>query len=77
MSQVQHGTFTDHCALRIIDAMPQDVDRIVVPMPRQLVERIDDFRFSRRLPSRAEAIRQLIEAGLKSFGQTKESKPKL
>jgi metal-responsive CopG/Arc/MetJ family transcriptional regulator len=42
------------------------VDRIVTPMPRQLVERIDDFRFSRRLASRAEAIRQLIEGGLKN-----------
>jgi metal-responsive CopG/Arc/MetJ family transcriptional regulator len=41
-------------------------DRIVTPMPRQLVERIDDFRFSHRLRSRAEAIRQLIEAGLKN-----------
>lgn len=52
-------------------------DRIVTPMPRQLVERIDDFRFSRRLHSRAEAIRQLIEAGLKNPpSQAKEPKLK-
>ena len=29
-----------------------------------LLERIDDFRFSFRLPSRSHAIRYLIEAGL-------------
>jgi hypothetical protein len=54
--------------------MPNPGERIVTPMPRKLVERIDEFRWSRRLPSRAEAIRQLIEAGLK--GQTKEPKIK-
>jgi hypothetical protein len=31
-----------------------------------LIEQIDDFRFERRLLSRAEAIRQLIKAGLKA-----------
>jgi hypothetical protein len=35
-----------------------------ISLPRSLVERIDDFRFERQLSSRAEAIRQLIEAGL-------------
>ena len=35
-----------------------------ISLPRSLVEQIDDFRFERRLSSRAEAIRQLIEAGL-------------
>jgi metal-responsive CopG/Arc/MetJ family transcriptional regulator len=46
----------------------QDVERIFTRMPRKLVERIDDFRFSRRIPSRAEAIRRLIEDGLKANG---------
>jgi metal-responsive CopG/Arc/MetJ family transcriptional regulator len=35
-----------------------------ISLPRRLVDRIDDFRFERRLSSRAEAIRQLIEVGL-------------
>jgi metal-responsive CopG/Arc/MetJ family transcriptional regulator len=48
-------------------------ERIPVPMPKKLVERIDDFRFAHRLPSRAEAIRQLIEAGLR---HGKEPKPR-
>jgi metal-responsive CopG/Arc/MetJ family transcriptional regulator len=46
----------------------QDVERIFTRMPGRLVERIDDFRFSRRIPSRAEAIRRLIEDGLKANG---------
>jgi metal-responsive CopG/Arc/MetJ family transcriptional regulator len=54
--------------LRRVMAKPpsQTVDRIVAPMRRELVERIDDFRFARRIPSRAEAIRRLIEAGLEA-----------
>ena len=53
---------------RIISAMiaqsDRGTERVVTLMRRQLIERIDDFRFTHRLPSRAEAIRQLIEAGL-------------
>ena len=33
-------------------------------MDPKLVERIEDYRYARRIPSRAEAIRQLIDAGL-------------
>jgi metal-responsive CopG/Arc/MetJ family transcriptional regulator len=33
--------------------------------------RIDNFRFERRLSSRAEGIRQLIEAGLQRDKETK------
>jgi metal-responsive CopG/Arc/MetJ family transcriptional regulator len=33
-------------------------------MPKSLVKAVDDFRFSNRMPSRAEAIRRLIELGL-------------
>jgi metal-responsive CopG/Arc/MetJ family transcriptional regulator len=52
-----------------------DVDRVVTPMPRKLIERIDEFRWSRRLPSRAAAIRQLIEAGLKNQAKDVKIKP--
>ena len=41
-------------------------ERIAIPMPAELLKRIDDFRWANRLPSRAEAIRQLIEAGLQA-----------
>jgi hypothetical protein len=43
--------------------------RIITPMPTELLAAIDDFRFSERLPSRAEAIRRLIETSLRSLGR--------
>lgn len=46
------------------DKGPEDV-RIVLTMPRKLVDRIDDYRFSLRLLSRAAAIRALAEDALK------------
>jgi metal-responsive CopG/Arc/MetJ family transcriptional regulator len=42
-----------------------------ISLPKSLVDRIDEFRFGRRLSSRAEAIRQLIEAGLQRVQETK------
>jgi len=42
------------------------VERIPADIPRPLLRAIDDYRFSQRLPSRAEAIRQLIELGLQT-----------
>jgi metal-responsive CopG/Arc/MetJ family transcriptional regulator len=44
----------------------QDTPRIITPIPRELLRAIEDYRFSNRLPSRAEAIRQLIELGLQT-----------
>lgn len=41
-----------------------DSERVITPMPKALIERIDDYRFTHRVPSRSEAIRRLIEAGL-------------
>jgi hypothetical protein len=38
--------------------------RIITPIPKPLLARVDDYRFENRLPSRSEAIRRLIEAGL-------------
>ena len=46
---------------------------IAFTMPRALVERIDDFRYARHIPSRSEAIRELIEGGLKAEGFTPPS----
>jgi hypothetical protein len=55
-------------------AMFEKADRpprvTTISLPRSLVERIDDFRFERRLSSRAEAIRELIEAGLQRAKET-------
>jgi metal-responsive CopG/Arc/MetJ family transcriptional regulator len=41
--------------------------RIITPIPKELLARIDDYRFDERLPSRAEAIRRLIEVGLQTM----------
>jgi hypothetical protein len=38
--------------------------RVIIPMPQDLVDRIDDFRFRQRVPSRTEAIRRLIAIAL-------------
>lgn len=40
--------------------------RIITPMPKALVERINDFRHAQKIESRAEAIRRLIESGLEA-----------
>jgi metal-responsive CopG/Arc/MetJ family transcriptional regulator len=41
-------------------------ERVILLVPSRLLERIDTFRYSRRIPSRAEAIRRLIESSLKA-----------
>jgi metal-responsive CopG/Arc/MetJ family transcriptional regulator len=40
--------------------------RIITPLPKPLLVAVDDYRFSNRLPSRAEAVRRLIEIGLEA-----------
>jgi metal-responsive CopG/Arc/MetJ family transcriptional regulator len=48
------------------DAMPdaRDIPRVIIPIPRDLLHRVDEHRFTHRIASRAEAIRQLLEAAL-------------
>jgi metal-responsive CopG/Arc/MetJ family transcriptional regulator len=43
----------------------QEPERVAIPMPAELIAQIDDYRWANRLPSRAEAIRQLIKEGLR------------
>jgi hypothetical protein len=38
--------------------------RKIVSLPAELAQAIEDYRFTNRLKTEAEAIRQLIEAGL-------------
>jgi metal-responsive CopG/Arc/MetJ family transcriptional regulator len=45
--------------------------RVITPIPRALLAKVDDYRFSERLPSRAEAIRRLLDLGLKAAGESK------
>jgi hypothetical protein len=44
----------------------QLTERIIFPASKELVQQIADYRFENRIESRSEAIRRLIEAGLKA-----------
>lgn len=59
MSSITYAVNITHMAVN-----PDTIERIITPMPKALVAAVDDYRFSNRLPSRAEAIRRLIEIGL-------------
>jgi len=49
-------------------------ERIIIPMAESLVKAIDDYRFTARRPSRADAIRHLIELGLEAAKREKPEK---
>ena len=51
-------------------------ERVITPMPKSLVASVDDYRFANRMPSRAEAIRRLIEMGLRAAGLGESLSPK-
>jgi hypothetical protein len=38
--------------------------RIIIPTPSDLLRRIEDYRFANRIPSRAAAVRELLELAL-------------
>ena len=42
------------------------VKRRMVSLPEDLSERVDDYRFEHRIRTDSEAIRRLIEAGLRA-----------
>ena len=49
-----------------ISIMPTEKPKILITFDDDLLTRIDDFRFGNRINSRSEAIRRLIEEGLKA-----------
>lgn len=59
-----------------ISIMPTDKPKIILVMEEELIERIDDFRFGNRINSRSEAIRRLIEEGLKGSDISKREPKK-
>ena len=46
--------------------MPTKKEVLCFPSDPDLLKRIEDYRFENRIPSRSEAIRQLIEEGIRS-----------
>jgi metal-responsive CopG/Arc/MetJ family transcriptional regulator len=55
--------------------MPTKKDILAFPADADLLKRIDDYRYENRIPSRSEAMRRLIEEGLRSK-EKKERKAK-
>jgi nicotinic acid mononucleotide adenylyltransferase len=55
--------------------MPSRKPQILFVMGDDLFNRIDDFRFENRIMSRSEAVRILVEEGLKKY-EKQEKKPK-
>jgi hypothetical protein len=49
---------------RIVRLMAIKPKRILIELPPELFRAIEDYRYSQRVPTRVEAIRQLIERGL-------------
>jgi Arc/MetJ-type ribon-helix-helix transcriptional regulator len=56
----------DLAIIRIMD--DSESVRIITPMPRSLVEAIDDYRFAGRFTTRAAAMRKLLEDRLAEIG---------
>ena len=54
--------------------MATENPRILLTVSEDLLARIDDYRFGNRIANRSEAIRLLLEAGLKTKSQKKEMK---
>jgi hypothetical protein len=52
-----------------ISACQYTKPRILLTVDKDLLERIDDFRFENRINSRSEAIRRLIKESLKKYGK--------
>jgi len=46
-----------------------------IKAPKVLLERLDDYRFATRKPSRAEAARELLERALKAFFEVSRPEP--
>jgi metal-responsive CopG/Arc/MetJ family transcriptional regulator len=47
--------------------MPTKQPVVTMIFPEELLERVEDYRYENRIPSRTEAIRQLLEKGLKQY----------
>jgi len=56
--------------------MPTEKPKILVTLDDDLLVRIDDYRFENRINSRSEAVRRLIEMGLKIAVTSATSKKK-
>ena len=52
--------------------MPTKKPIITMVFNEQLLNRVEDYRYENRIPTRTEAIRQLLEKALKEYEKPKE-----
>ena len=46
-----------------------------IKAPKELLDRLDDYRFAARKPSRAEAARELLDRALKAYFEVSRAEP--
>ena len=47
--------------------MPSKNPKILITLNNKLIDKVDDFRYENRIPSRSEAIRRLLGEALKKY----------
>jgi len=47
--------------------MQSEIKKILFSATKELLERVDDFRFANRINSRSEAMRRLLDEALKKY----------
>ena len=52
--------------------MPTEKPILTFAVDEELLERLNDFRFDNRIETRSEAIRMLVENGLKEYEKKKK-----
>jgi len=52
--------------------MATDKLRILITIDEDTLERIDDYRYENRIPTRSEAIRRLLDESLKKYEKSKK-----
>ena len=53
-------------------SMPTEKPILTFAVDEDLLERLNDFRFENRIETRSEAIRMLVENGLKDYEKKKK-----
>jgi hypothetical protein len=72
MGLSQHFFLAYKASIQYITYMATQKPQILLTLDDKLLKRIDDYRYENRIPARSEAVRQLIEVGLKK----QKKKPK-
>ena len=47
--------------------MPTDNPKVLITLDKDLLEKIEDFRYGNRIPTRSGAVRRLIKEALKKY----------